>query len=309
MPENHTKFLITIIGPTAIGKTALAIEIAKHFRCEILSCDSRQFFSEMTIGTAVPTEEELNSVKHHFIHHKSIFDRYNVGDYEKDAISTLETLFIKNDYVVLVGGSGLYIDAILNGIDEFPEADASVRLKLAENYKKHGISYLQNELKKFDPGYFEAVDTENPNRMMRALEVSISSGRPYSSFLNLKKTTRDFIPIIIGLTTEREIIYDRINIRVDLMMEAGLEKEARGLYSQKGLNALQTVGYRELFAYFDGDITLDFAISEIKKNTRRFAKRQLTWFKKNPDVKWFDYRNPADEIIAFIKSATSKYIV
>jgi len=304
--ENPTnKYLVVIIGPTAIGKTALSIKIAQHFNCEILSCDSRQFFKEMSIGTAVPSSEELAAARHHFMHNKSIFENYTVGDFEKEAIAKLDSLFETNDYAVLVGGSGLYVDAILKGFDDFPEIDLGVRNLVSENYEKLGISYLQDELEKRDPGYFSVVAKENPQRLMRALEVCIGSGTPYSSFLNQKKNQRSFVPIVIGLEAERQIIYDRINLRVDLMMNAGLLAEAEKLHPHKNLNALQTVGYRELFDYFDGNFTLDFAVEEIKKNTRRFAKRQLTWFKRSENAKWFDYLSPVEEIIAYIEN-TSK---
>jgi tRNA dimethylallyltransferase len=294
------KYLITIVGPTAIGKTALAIRLAQNYNCEIISCDSRQFFMEMTIGTAVPTAEELAFVQHHFIHNKSIFDKYTVGDFEKEAIAKLDHLFETNDYAVLVGGSGLYVDAVLKGFDAFPEVDTSIRKALTDQYEKFGISYLRDELEKLDPAYFGIVDKENPQRLMRALEVSAGSGKPYSSFLNNKQHTRSFTPILIGLEADREIIYGRINRRVDIMMTEGLLAEAEKLYPHKELNALQTVGYRELFSYFDGEFTLDFAMSEIKKNTRRFAKRQLTWFKKNENVEWFDFADNIKNIISHI---------
>ncbi len=285
------------MGPTAIGKTSLSIALAQHFNCDIISCDSRQFFKEMRIGTAVPTSEELAGAQHHFIQNKSIFENYNVGDFEKEAIAKLDELFLTNDYAVMVGGSGLYVDAVLKGFDDFPEIDASVREKVTSNYEKQGIEYLQTELEKRDPNYFEVVAKENPQRMMRALEVCIGSGKPYSSFLNQKKNTRNFTPILIGLQAERSVIYYRINQRVDLMMNEGLLAEAKELFPHKDLNALQTVGYRELFSFFEGEISLEFAIEEIKKNTRRFAKRQLTWFKRNENTKWFDYLTDREEII------------
>ena len=294
------KYLITIIGPTAIGKTALSIALAKHFGCEIISCDSRQFFKEMTIGTAVPSEQELASAPHHFIHNKSIFDNYTVGHFEKEAVHTLDQLFIRNDCAVMVGGSGLYVDAVLKGFDDFPEIDTAVRTEVTQNYEKFGITYLQEELRQHDPGYFAIVAKENPQRMMRALEVCLGSGKPYSSFLNQKKNTRNFIPVIIGLEAERPVIYDRINQRVDIMMQQGLLAEAQQLYPHRHLNALQTVGYRELFQYLDGNYTLDFAVEEIKKNTRRFAKRQLTWFKRMENARWFDYAEPENTIIDYI---------
>jgi tRNA dimethylallyltransferase len=294
------KYLITIVGPTAIGKTSLSIALAQHFKCDIISCDSRQFFKEMQIGTAVPSAEELAAAQHHFIQNKSIFENYTVGDFEKEAVSKLDELFLTNDYVVMVGGSGLYVDAVLKGFDDFPEIEASVREEVTSNYEKLGIEYLQNELEKRDPNYFEVVAKENPQRMMRALEVCIGSGKPYSSFLNQKKNIRNFTPILIGLEAERSVIYDRINQRVEIMINEGLLAEAKKLFPHKDLNALQTVGYRELFSYFKGEISLEFAIEEIKKNTRRFAKRQLTWFKRNEDTKWFDFLTNRKEIINYI---------
>jgi tRNA dimethylallyltransferase len=300
------KYLITIVGPTAIGKTALSIALAQHFKCEIVSCDSRQFFREMTIGTAVPNKEELTAAKHHFIQNKSIFENYTVGDYEKEALLKLEELFKKDDFAILIGGSGLYVDAILKGFDEFPEIDPKVRDEVNSNYEKLGIEYLQEQVKTLDPDYFQKITLENPQtlqnpqRMMRFTEVCIGTGKPYSSFLNQKKNNRNFTPILIGLDAEREIIYSRINQRVDIMMNEGLLEEAKALYPNKALNALQTVGYRELFSYFDGDFTLPFAIEEIKKNTRRFSKRQLTWFKRNESTKWFDYATERKEIIDYV---------
>ncbi len=300
------KFLITIVGPTAIGKTALSIALAQHFKCEILSCDSRQFFKEMTIGTAVPSLEELASAKHHFIQNKSIFDNYTVGDFEKEAIAKLDELFLSNDYVILVGGSGLYVDAILKGFDDFPEIDTEVRSTINSNYEKLGIEYLQEKLKELDTDYFQKLAIENPQtlqnpqRMMRFVEVCIGTGKPYSSFINQKRNSRTFTPILIGLEAERALIYDRINQRVAIMMNEGLLAEAKELFPNKELNALQTVGYRELFSFFDGEFTLDFAIEEIKKNTRRFSKRQLTWFKRNEATKWFDYLEKKESIINYI---------
>jgi tRNA dimethylallyltransferase len=305
------KYLITIVGPTAIGKTSLSIALAQHFNCEIISCDSRQFFKEMSIGTAVPNPQELASAPHHFIQSKSVFENYTVGDYEKEAITKLDELFLKNDYAVLVGGSGLYVDAVLRGFDEFPEIDPAVRSLVNANYEKLGIDYLQQQLKILDFDYFEKITTENPQtlqnpqRMMRFVEVCLGTAKPYSSFLNQKKNSRNFTPILIGLEAERSVMYDRINQRVALMMEEGLLAEAKALFPYKDLNALQTVGYRELFSYFEGEITLDFAIEEIKKNTRRFAKRQLTWFKRKENTKWFDYLTDRSEIIKYIKSKNS----
>jgi tRNA dimethylallyltransferase len=304
------KYLITIIGPTAIGKTALSIALAKQYKCDIISCDSRQFFKEMTIGTAVPNTEELASANHHFIQNKSIFEDYSVGDFEKEALAKIYELFQTNDYVILVGGSGLYVDAILKGFDAFPNIDAKIRLEVNSAYEKLGIAYLQEQLQILDAVYFEKLGVENPQtlqnpqRMMRFLEVCIGTGKPYSSFLNQNKNIRNFTPILIGLEAERSEIYDRINQRVDLMINEGLLAEAEKLYPNKELNALHTVGYRELFCYFDNEITLEFAIAEIKKNTRRFSKRQLTWFKKTENVRWFNYLTDAKEIANYVANAS-----
>lgn len=294
------KYLIVVIGPTAIGKTALGIRLAHVFDCEIISCDSRQFFKEMTIGTAVPEADELAMAQHHFIHNKSIFDDYSVGDFEKEALSLLETLYERRDFAIMVGGSGLYADAVLKGFDEFPEIDASVREKLTEEYENSGIAFLRRELQERDPDYFGTVDRDNPQRLMRALEVCIGTGKPYSSFRKQKNNARNFTPIVIGLDAPREIIYERINLRVDIMVSEGLVEEARKLYPHRERNALQTVGYRELFDYFDGKTTLEAAIEEIKKNTRRFAKRQLTWFRRNEQAVWFGM-GQQNEIIEHIK--------
>lgn len=305
------KYLITIIGPTAIGKTALSIQLANHYQCEIVSCDSRQFFKEMSIGTAVPNPTELAAATHHFIQNKSIFENYTVGDYEKEAITTIEKLFQTNDYVVLVGGSGLYVNAVLKGFDEFPEIDPAIRTEVNAKYEQLGIGYLQEQLQKLDPTYYQNITIDNPQtlqnpqRMMRFVEVCIGSGKPYSSFLNQKKNNRSFTPILIGLEADRAVMYNRINQRVDIMINEGLLAEAKKIYPHKELNALQTVGYRELFSNFDGEIKLDFAIEEIKKNTRRFAKRQLTWFKRDTNTKWFDFLTPKEEIIKYVDASSN----
>lgn len=305
----NNNFLITIIGPTAIGKTALSITLAQHFGCDIISCDSRQFFKEMKIGTAVPNEQELKEANHHFIQHKSIFESYNVGDFEREALLKLDKLFEKNNIQIMVGGSGLYVDAILKGFDDFPDIQPSIREEIKTEYESKGLDFLQEKLKELDPIYFEKLSSENPQtlqnpqRMMRFAEVCLGTGKPYSSFLNQKKNKRNFTSIIIGLEADREIMYERINRRVDLMLQEGLVEEAKKLYPNKQLNALQTVGYRELFDYFEGKTSLDFAIDEIKKNTRRFAKRQLTWFKRTENVNWFDYSSDRKEIISTIESS------
>ncbi|MBD3582961.1 tRNA (adenosine(37)-N6)-dimethylallyltransferase MiaA [Flavobacterium selenitireducens] len=284
-----SKFLITIVGPTAIGKTALGIELAQAFDCEIISCDSRQFYREMAIGTAVPEADELAAATHHFIHNKSIFERYTVGDFETDAIAKLDELFETRDVAVMVGGSGLYVDAVLNGFDEFPEIDSAVRAAVSADYAKYGLTHLQSEVRKYDPYYFAEADIQNPQRMMRALEVCIGTGQPYSSFRKRETKVRRFTPIVIGLDAPRGIIYDRIDKRVDIMLEKGLVEEAQAVYPYRQLNALQTVGYRELFDYFDGKTNLETAVEAIKTNTRRFAKRQLTWFRRNNDTTWFAF--------------------
>ena len=300
-------YLITIIGPTAIGKTALSIALAKHFGCDIISCDSRQFFREMKIGTAVPSEEELAATTHHFIQNKSIFESYSVGDFEQEALTKLDELFQKNNIQIMVGGSGLYVDAVLKGFDDFPDIDESVRTEINTKFDDLGIEYLQQQLQELDSEYYQKLQTENPQtlqnpqRMKRFVEVCIGSGKPYSSFIGKRKNERNFTPIIIGLEADREIMYNRINQRVDIMLNEGLLAEAQALYPNKQLNALQTVGYRELFDYFDGKTTLDFAIEQIKMNTRRFAKRQITWFKRTENVSWFDYLANRKEIIKVIE--------
>ncbi|MBX2829501.1 MAG: tRNA (adenosine(37)-N6)-dimethylallyltransferase MiaA [Flavobacteriaceae bacterium] len=294
--------LICVVGPTAIGKTALAIALAQAFETEIISADSRQFFREMTIGTAVPSAEELAAAPHHFIQNLSIHDAYSVGDFEKDALTLLEELFTKHNVAILVGGSGLYVDAVVKGLDTFPEVPSHIRETLNLELEEKGLEYLQQTLQKEDPLYYEKVDIHNPHRVIRALEVIRASGKPYSSFLNAPNAERPFQTLYIGLNAEREIVYDRINRRVDIMVANGLVEEAKALFPYKHLNSLQTVGYRELFSYFDGTFELDTAIAEIKKNTRRFAKRQGTWFRKNEGIHWFDYTTPPSEIVNFIKT-------
>lgn len=299
-------YLITIIGPTAIGKTALSIALAQHFNCDIISCDSRQFFKEMKIGTAVPSDEELTSATHHFIQNKSIFDNYSVGDFEKEAIEKLDELFVKNNIQIMVGGSGLYVDAVLKGFDDFPDINEEIRTKINADFEQFGIDYLQQKLKELDAHYFQKLSTENPQtlqnpqRMKRFVEVCLGTGKPYSSFIGQKKNQRNFTPIIIGLEAEREMMYNRINQRVDIMMNEGLLKEAENLFPNKNLNALQTVGYRELFDFFEGKTSLEFAVDQIKMNTRRFAKRQITWFKRTENTVWFNYLTDRKEIIKLI---------
>lgn len=295
------KLLITVIGATGIGKTRLSILLAQALKTEIISCDSRQFYKEMNIGTAVPSQEELHAVKHHFIQNRSIYEDYSVGAFEKDALNLLSELFKKHDVVVMVGGSGLYVDAVTRGLDEFPKIDPNIRKKLKEKLDNEGIESLQNELKILDPISYERIDIFNQQRLIRALEICLGSNHPFSYYLGVHNKKRDFKSIKIGLTADREVIYDRINQRVDLMMEKGLLEEARTLFPNKSLNALQTVGYRELFAFFEGLNTLDTAVAEIKKNTRRFAKRQGTWFRRDPDIKWFHFSTPSKEILEYLE--------
>ena len=297
----NNKTLITVVGPTAIGKTSLSIALAKHFQTEIISCDSRQFYKEMTIGTAVPKASELAAIPHHFIQNKRIFYPYNVGDFEKEALQTLEFLFAKKNIVIMVGGSGLYVDAVLKGFDQFPQIAPTIREELNIRLKTEGLESLQNQLKKLDPVTFSTIAIHNPQRVTRALEICIGSGLPYSSFKNNTKKKRYFNTIKIGLNGDRQHIYHRINLRVDQMIADGLIQEAEKLHQYKHLNALQTVGYRELFAYFEGNTTKEEAIEEIKKNTRRFAKRQLTWFRKDSDILWFDYQLAKEKIIQKIR--------
>jgi tRNA dimethylallyltransferase len=301
-------YLITIIGPTAIGKTALSIALAQHFCCDIISCDSRQFFKEMKIGTAVPSDDELVAATHHFIQNKAIFESYSVGDFEQEALAKLDELFQKNNIQIMVGGSGLYVDSVLKGFDDFPDIDDSVRETINSKFDNLGIEYLQQQLQELDSEYYTKLSVENPQtlqnpqRMKRFVEVCLGTGKPYSSFIGMRKNVRNFTPIVIGLEADRDVMYDRINQRVDIMLNEGLLAEAQSLYPNKNLNALQTVGYRELFDYFDGKITLEFAIEQIKMNTRRFAKRQITWFKRTENVSWFDYLTDREEIISAIKS-------
>lgn len=297
-----SKTLISIVGPTGIGKTALSVKLAEHFKTEIISSDSRQFFKEMTIGTAVPSSEELSSVRHHFIQHISINDTYNVGRFEKEAIVKLEELFKTKDVIIMVGGSGLYSNAVVNGIDDFPDIPKTIREELNLRLKTEGFKVLQSQLKALDTISFNTIAIDNPQRLIRALEICIGTGKPYSSFLSKNRVTRPFKTISIGVKAEREIIYERINRRVDIMVESGLVNEAKSLLPHKYLNALNTVGYKELFKYLEGEWTLEFAISEIKKNTRRFAKRQLTWYRKDESIMWFDYLEDVNQIISYIEN-------
>lgn len=295
------KKLIVIIGPTAVGKTDLSIDIAKYFDAPIISSDSRQIYKEMNIGTAVPSAQQLKEVEHYFIHTRSITEDYTAGKFEKEAIKEISRLFEKHNYILLTGGSGLYIDAICNGIDELPEASVGVRKQINERYETDGLESLTEQLHLLDPEYYQKVDLNNPQRVIRALEVCISTGKTYSQLRIGEGKKRDFDIIKVGLTIDRDILYGRINRRVDIMIEQGLENEALSLYEFRYLNALQTVGYKELFGFFSGEITKEEAIELLKRNTRRYAKRQMTWFRKYSDIEWF---NPIDieKIITYIKT-------
>ena len=281
------KRLIVIVGPTGSGKTDLSIRLALHYRAPILSTDSRQVYRGMPIGTAQPTEEQLNTVEHHFIASHDIEDKLNCGEYEVQALACLEKLFARHDDVVAVGGSGLYVRALCEGMDELPQADEALRRELERRLADEGIGALAAQLRELDPRYYEEVDRSNPARVMRALEVCLQTGRPYSAQRTGVRRERPFRIIKIGVDLPREVLYDRINRRVDAMVAEGLEAEARRLYPHRELNALQTVGYREFFDCFDGRVTRDEAVELIKRNTRRYAKRQLTWFRRDPEIRWF----------------------
>ncbi|SKC02070.1 tRNA dimethylallyltransferase [Soonwooa buanensis] len=294
------KRLISVVGPTGIGKTKLAIEIAKSQNTEIISCDSRQFYKEMKIGTAVPLDEELAEVPHHFIGNLSIDDYYSIGQFEKEALDKLDELFSSHDVVVMVGGSGMYEKAVVEGMNDLPEADEDNQKLLQFIFEKEGIEPLQNLLKILDPDYYNNVDLENPRRLFRSLDIIFQTGKSYTENLDSPKNKRNFETIRIGIDAPREVIYDRINRRVDIMMEQGLLEEAKGLLSHRDKVALQTVGYTELFRYMDDEWTLDFAIEEIKKNSRRYAKRQVTWNKKLVDVNWVNYENSVEESLSLL---------
>ena len=295
------KKLITISGQTASGKTNLSIRLAQNLNCSIISCDSRQFYKEMSIGTAVPSKLELSKANHYFIHHRSVKDNYTVGDFQNDALKLIENLFKKDDYIILTGGSGMYMDAIVNGIDTFPKINFGVRQLLNEKHNSRGILFLKNKLKELDPEYYDIVDVNNHRRLIRALEVCISTGKPYSSFLNKKNKKYDFESVNFGIKVDRELLYKKINYRVDKMISDGLIKEAQTLLNFKDLNPLNTVGYKELFEHFKGNLTKSQAIEKIKQNTRRYAKRQMTWL-KNKNLVWIENNVEIDEIKRFINS-------
>lgn len=294
------KYLIVLLGPTGVGKTDLSITLSNRFDAPILSSDSRQFFREMRIGTAVPTPAQLDAATHYFIGHKSIMDRYSCGMFEVDALNRLSEIHSTHNAAMLVGGSGLYIDAVCNGIDDFPTPDAELRQTLLTQLNNEGIDNLRAQLKTLDPEYYNSVDRQNPQRILKGLEVCLQTGRTYTSFLTNPKKDRPFRIIKIGLTRNREELYNRINSRVDEMMHQGLLDEAKALHPLKHLNALNTVGYRELFDYLDGKHTLETAIELIKRNSRRYAKRQLTWWGRDNEIKWFHPEQEL-EIVSFLK--------
>lgn len=296
------KTLISIVGTTGIGKTRLAIDIAKHLGTEIISCDSRQFFKEMKIGTAAPTSEELNEVQHHFIGNLSAEEYYSIGQFEIDALKKLGELFQKNENVVMVGGSMMYEKAVIEGLNDLPEANTENQEKLEEIWHKDGLDGLKLILKDLDKDYFETVDQENPRRLLRAIDVIWQTGQKYSDLISEPKAQRNFQTIRIGIEAPREIIYERINSRVDKMIEDGLVEEVKSLMKLKENVALQTVGYTEIFKYLVGEWDLDFAVSEIKKNSRRFAKRQLTWYRKEENIHWVSFENSKEEALSLLNN-------
>lgn len=296
-----SKNLIVILGPTGIGKTDLSIDIAKELNTCIISSDSRQVYKELKIGTAVPSDKQLHEVKHYFIANKSIYDYYNASQFEFEVINLLDELYKTTNNVLLVGGSGMYIDAVCNGIDDLPTIDKEVRQNLLNRLNNEGIDSLRTELHKIDPEYYLKADVKNPKRILKALEVFIMTGKPYSSFLKNNKKQRSFNIIKIGLNIDRQKLYERINSRVDIMIENGLVDEAHKFYKGRSLNALNTVGYKELFEYFENKITLDTAIELIKRDSRHYAKRQISWFNRDKSIRWF-YPSEKKEIIDFIYS-------
>jgi tRNA dimethylallyltransferase len=299
------KKLIVIVGPTAVGKTAIAIHVAKDFGTEIISADSRQIYRELTIGTAKPTEVELRQVPHHFINSHSIHDYYDAAQYGEGALSMIHRLFEKNDYLVVVGGSGLYVKALLDGFDDIPEVPDEIRDQLIEEFENKGLLWLQNKMRELDPEHFKKLDQKNPVRLMRALEVKIGTGKSISDFQVLTKKQHAFKIVKLGLELERSVLYKRIDDRMDDMIAAGLFDEAQKLYPYKDHNALQTVGYREIFDYLDGQYDQNEAVRLLKRNSRRYAKRQLTWFKRDEEITWF-HSTDLNGIVAHIQNSKLK---
>jgi tRNA dimethylallyltransferase len=296
--------LIVLLGPTGVGKTDISIELALRYHCEIISADSRQIFREMKIGTAVPADSQLSKVRHHFIRSISVHDYFSSSIYEREVLKLLPSLFAANNIVLMAGGSGMYIDAVCNGIDDIPDVDPAAREKYIALYNSEGINGLRIALKLMDPEHYSKVDLKNHKRIIRALEICETAGRPYSSFLTKNRRERDFRIIRTGLARSRDDLYSRINSRVDGMIRDGLEEEARSLYGMRELNALNSVGYREFFEYFDGTITREKAIELIRRNSRRYAKRQMTWWAKDNEIKWFDPENK-EELFSYLDSAVS----
>ena len=295
------KYLIVVAGPTAVGKTDLCLNLAKKFDTEIISSDSRQFFKETILGTAKPSDLQLSEVPHHFINTLSIYDNYDVKLFEEDALNLMQIIFQKHNIIIMTGGSGLYIDAICNGFDDMPQIGSEIRQKIIKEYELKGLAFLQEKVKLLDPEYFALVDQNNPQRLMRALEVCRATGKPFSTFRNKKKVDRPFTIIKIGLERERDELYRRIDLRMDLMIQEGLFDEAVSLYPYKHLNALQTVGYSEIFGFLEGKYDREEAIRLLKRNSRRYAKRQLTWFRRDPEMTWF-HPDQLDEVLEFISN-------
>lgn len=295
------KTLISIVGPTAVGKTALTLELGRQFNTEIISADSRQFYKELNIGTAKPSQEELNQVPHHFINSHSIQDTFSAGDFEKDGLAKIDSLFQRHDLLLMVGGSGLFVNAVIEGMDDLPRPKEGLRELLNQNYKEKGINFIRERLSKIDPVYYKAVDISNPQRMIRAIEVFETTGIPFSIWRKNNKKERNFRTLSIGLNIERNLLYDQINQRVDDMINNGLLKEVENLLPFKEYSPLKTVGYTELFDYIDGKYTLEEAVAKIKQNTRKYAKRQLTWFRKNQNTVWFN-PNEIPAVINYIES-------
>lgn len=300
------KTLIVIAGPTAVGKTHLCIDIARQLQTEILSADSRQIFKELNIGTAAPSPQQLEAVRHHFVGTRSIHEYYTAGIFEMEALEVLEKIFTRHDKALMTGGSGLYIDAVCHGIDALPKVDQQVRQNLLEQYEEEGIEGLRQQLKMLDPASYKRVDLQNPKRVLKALEITLTTGKPYSSFLTRKSKQRPFRILKVGVARKREDLYERINKRVEQMIDQGLVEEARSLYPHRHLNALNTVGYKELFSHFEGEISFQEAVRLIKRNTRRYAKRQLTWFSKDKQYIWFQPEEK-DRILRYIKEQTEQH--
>ncbi|MEJ8755978.1 tRNA (adenosine(37)-N6)-dimethylallyltransferase MiaA [Pontibacter sp. H259] len=306
-PEKTTgNYLIVVVGPTAVGKTDLCVKLATYFNSEVISADSRQFYREMTIGTAKPTIAEQQGIPHHFVDSHAITEEYNAGAFEQDALQLLATLFESRDVVIVTGGSGLYVRALCEGMDEMPETDPAIRIALTHTFETEGLEALLNQLQQLDPDYYNQVDKANPQRVMRALEVCLSSGQPYSAFRKSERAVRPFNIIKIGLTRDRQELYNRIDKRMDLMLQQGLLEEAKALYPYRTHNALQTVGYKEIFDYLEGKYDWDEAVRLLKRNSRRYAKRQLTWFTKHPEEYTWFHPQQWPEIVEFISRELRK---